>query len=105
MPRTIEAAEAKVAELEAKLAARDDEEAELLSIAAMYGQKRGMDGLRELKAENERLRAAHRTLPDYDAGLLSDYGGGNVAWWHDYLRAEIGRANDHWRTALAGRRP
>jgi len=34
---------------------------------------------------------------DYDAGLLSDYGGGNVDWWWDYLRAEIGRANDHWR--------
>lgn len=34
---------------------------------------------------------------DYDAGLLNDYGGGNVEWWWDYLRAEIGRANDHWR--------
>ena len=34
---------------------------------------------------------------DYDAGLLSDYGGGNVGWWHDYIRAEIERANDHWR--------
>jgi hypothetical protein len=32
----------------------------------------------------------------YDAGLLSDYGGGNVEWWQDYLRAEIERCNDHW---------
>lgn len=30
----------------------------------------------------------------YDAGLLNDYGGGNTEWWQDYVRAEIGRAND-----------
>jgi len=34
---------------------------------------------------------------DYDAGLLNDFGGGDVGWWQDYLRAEIGRANDYWR--------
>jgi hypothetical protein len=39
-------------------------------------------------------------VPDYDAGLLNDFGGGDVGWWQDYLRAEIGRANDHWRAAL-----
>jgi hypothetical protein len=38
-------------------------------------------------------------MPDYDAGLLNDWGGGNVEWWQDYLRAEIGRANDYWRDA------
>ena len=37
------------------------------------------------------------THPDYDAGLLNDFGGGNTGWWLDYIRAEIGRANDHWR--------
>lgn len=30
----------------------------------------------------------------YDAGLLNDYGGGNVGWWHDYIRHEIERCND-----------
>ena len=41
-------------------------------------------------------------VPDYDAGLLNDWGGGNVHWWQDYLRAEIGRANEAWReNALA----
>ena len=30
----------------------------------------------------------------YDAGLLNDWGGGNVEWWQDYLRAEIERSND-----------
>jgi hypothetical protein len=34
---------------------------------------------------------------DYDAGYLNDYGGGNVSWWHGYLRAEIERANEYWR--------
>lgn len=37
------------------------------------------------------------SLADYDAGLLNDFGGGDVGWWQDYLRAEIGRANDFWR--------
>jgi len=37
---------------------------------------------------------------DYDAGLLNDFGGGNVEWWQDYLRAEIGRANDFWRDQI-----
>lgn len=31
----------------------------------------------------------------YDAGILNDYGGGDVEWWQDYLRAEIERANDY----------
>jgi hypothetical protein len=43
-------------------------------------------------------------LEDYDAGLLNDFGGGNVEWWHDYLRAEIGRANDFWREQIHGLR-
>lgn len=40
-------------------------------------------------------------FPDYDAGLLNDYGGGDTSWWMDYLRAEIGRANEHWRAEIA----
>ena len=34
---------------------------------------------------------------DYDPGLLNDYGGGNVGWWHDYIRYEVGRCNAYWR--------
>ena len=49
------------------------------------------------------IREALEELPDYDAGLLNDYGGGNVEWWWDYLRAEIDRANGYWRAALRGR--
>jgi len=39
-------------------------------------------------------------LEDYDAGLLNDFGGGNVEWWQDYLRTELGRCNDHWREQI-----
>jgi hypothetical protein len=37
-------------------------------------------------------------LEDYDAGLLSDHGGGNVEWWQDYIRAELGRAYAHYQS-------
>jgi len=37
---------------------------------------------------------------DYDCGLVNDYGGGNVQWWQDYIRAEIGMCNDYWRSIL-----
>lgn len=35
-------------------------------------------------------------LESYDAGLFGDYGGGNVEWWHDYMRAELARAHDFY---------
>ena len=38
----------------------------------------------------------------YDAGLLNDFGGGNVGWWQDYIRAELERAHDFYSTALSG---
>jgi len=37
---------------------------------------------------------------DYDSGLLNDWGGGNVQWWQDYIRAEVGRCNDYWRSRI-----
>ena len=35
-------------------------------------------------------------LDCYDAGLINDFGGGNVGWWQDYIRAELERAHDHY---------
>ena len=37
---------------------------------------------------------------DYDSGLLNDWGGGNVQWWQDYIRSEVGRCNDYWRSHI-----
>jgi len=39
-------------------------------------------------------------FPDYDAGLININGGSDVDWWLDYIRSEIGRANDHWRDEM-----
>ena len=40
-------------------------------------------------------------LHPYDAGLLSDWGGGNVEWWQDYLRHELNRAHEFYNSQLA----
>lgn len=37
-------------------------------------------------------------LDYYDAGLLSDAGGGDVTWWQDYIRAELGRAHEFYQS-------
>ena len=42
-------------------------------------------------------------LDAYDAGLLNDYGGGDVNWWQDYLRAELARAHDFYQSQVATR--
>lgn len=42
-------------------------------------------------------------LAAYDAGLLSDFGGGNVEWWQDYIRAELGRAHEFYQSQIAPR--
>ena len=39
-------------------------------------------------------------LTEYDAGLLNDFGGGNVEWWQDYIRAELGRAFEHYQSQV-----
>lgn len=44
-------------------------------------------------------------LDQYDAGLLNDFGGGNVEWWQDYIRAELGRAHDFYQSQCAALSP
>lgn len=45
---------------------------------------------------------SNRALVDtYDVGLLSDYGGGNVEWWQDYIRSELARAHDFYAEQIA----
>lgn len=39
-------------------------------------------------------------LEPYDAGLLNDWGGGDVEWWQDYIRAELQRAHDHYQSQV-----
>lgn len=40
-------------------------------------------------------------LEAYDAGLLGNGGGGNVDWWQDYIRSELGNAHDFYQSQLA----
>jgi len=39
-------------------------------------------------------------LSEYDIGIISDYGGGNVEWWQNYVREEVARCNDYWVSQL-----
>jgi hypothetical protein len=61
--------------------------------------------LRRLQAELDTIRQTLaeptvRELAEYDAGLLNDYGGGNVEWWQDYIRSELSRAYDYYQSQL-----
>lgn len=53
------------------------------------------ESLRAYKAE-----CSGRELDPYDAGYLNDFGGGNVGWWHDYIRSELDRAHDHYASQV-----
>ncbi len=39
-------------------------------------------------------------LAEYDAGLLSDFGGGDIGWWQDYIRAELARAHEFYQSQI-----
>jgi len=41
-----------------------------------------------------------RELDRYDAGLLNDFGGGDVDWWQDYIRAELDRAHEFYQSQI-----
>jgi len=44
---------------------------------------------------------SNAALERYEAGLLSDYGGGNVEWWHDYIRAELDHAHYYYQSQMS----
>lgn len=44
-------------------------------------------------------QGAPAALPEFDAGLLNDFGGGNVEWWWDYIRHLLGDAHEHYQEA------
>ena len=64
--------------------------------------------LQEAADEIDALQARAQVqgeLEPYDAGLLNDFGGGNVEWWQDYIRAELGRAHDFYQSQIAIQQP
>lgn len=52
--------------------------------------------LRDVKAE----AVQSVNLDAYDAGHLNDFGGGNVGWWQDYMRSELGAAHDFYQSQI-----
>lgn len=59
-------------------------------------------------AERYALKASAQVqgeLEPYDAGLLNDFGGGNVEWWQDYIRAELGNAHDFYQSQVTTPQP
>lgn len=41
-----------------------------------------------------------KELEEYDYGNLNDFGGGNVSWWQDYIRSELGRAYEFYQAQI-----
>lgn len=39
-------------------------------------------------------------LAQYDAGLLGSGGGGDVDWWQDYIRSELARAYEFYKSQV-----
>ncbi len=48
----------------------------------------------------DEIRKLLSDIPNYDPGIINDFGGGNTEWWIDYIRAEVGRANEHWQSIV-----
>ena len=53
-----------------------------------------------LDVESTHRLDALRNISDYDCGLMNGYGGGQVNWWHNYIRYEVDRCNKHWREEI-----
>ena len=59
------------------------------------------DALREnatLKLDAQTV--AGEQVEAYDPGLLNGFGGGDVEWWHNYIRSLLVRADHYYRAAL-----
>ena len=55
-----------------------------------------------LRAERDGAQPV-ASLAAYDAGLLSEFGGGNVEWWQDYIRGELARAHEFYQSQIDSR--
>ena len=69
--------------------------------ASLLELTKKMRALRTAIPQAESQQPATGELEPYDAGLLNDFGGGNVEWWQDYIRAELGRAHDFYQSQIA----
>jgi hypothetical protein len=69
------------------------------------------DALAESRREVAALKAVQEpvALEEYDAGILGCAGGGDVSWWQDYIRSELGSAYEYYQSQIttppAAKRP
>lgn len=52
-----------------------------------------MDEKLNVEWDEEKVREIEE-FDNYDSGFLNDFGGGQIAWWWDYIRSEVNRANE-----------
>ena len=48
----------------------------------------------------EQLKNEVEGIKDFIPGAIDNYGGGNLDYWEDCIRAEIRRCNEYWRKVL-----
>ena len=56
--------------------------------------------LAQAKAERDEARAALEAVAAFDAGLLGSWGGGEVTWWHAYIRGLLRQVTNIARESL-----
>ena len=47
---------------------------------------------------------AKEAVERFDPGHLNNFGGGNTAWWHEYIRLLLEEAHEHYNAATEGLR-
>lgn len=89
-----------------RLLAQRDVELEAARRTAEYWKAEHLAGNARIAAlESQQAASVGGELDLYDAGLLNDFGGGNVDWWQDYIRSELGRAHDFYQSQCAALSP
>lgn len=47
---------------------------------------------------DNKIKEEIEEFDEYDSGLLNDFGGGHIEWWWDYIRTEVGEANERGKS-------
>lgn len=76
------------------------EDTKRLLEARKTANKQQKEMIAGLLQDNASLRFCKTPLTEYDAGILNDWGGGNVEWWQDYIRSELSRAYEFYQSQI-----
>lgn len=59
-----------------------------------------LDKLNEHREPEVKADEGSLMLDAYDGGYINNHGGGDTAWWGDYIRTELGRAHDFYQSQV-----